>query len=194
MFRLYGPAGLRRLGTVVGGVAAGLLCASVVSAQQAPAPAGAPAQQATPAAQTKTTFEPDGGLVLFFVKTDKTADFEATMNKLAEAFKVTTKPELKQQAQGWKLFKSPQPAGTNTLYVFVIDPALKGADYTIGNILYDTFEKEGEAIETLYIGFRDSLAQGLNLVNLQLMHDFSKDAAAAPAPAAATTTTPPPGQ
>jgi hypothetical protein len=78
-----------------------------------------------------------------------------------------------------------QPAGTNTLYVFVIDPALKGADYTIGNILYDTFEKEGKAIETLYIGFRDSLAQGLNLVNLQLMHDFSKDAAAAPRCAAA---------
>src|ERR1700741_2425979 len=82
-------------------------------AQQAPAPAGqAPAAQA-PAAQapSKRVFASDAGMVLNFIKPDKTADFEAVMVKLKEALMKSDKPERKEQAKTWKVFKSPEPAG-----------------------------------------------------------------------------------
>src|SRR5687767_1303024 len=78
------------------------------------------------AAQAPTTrlFAGDGGLVLNFIKPDKTADFEMVMGKLKEALQKSEKPERKQQAASWKVFKSPDPAaGGNVLYVFVIDPS-----------------------------------------------------------------------
>ena len=38
------------------------------------------------------------------------------------------------------MFKSPDPAaGGNVLYVFIIDPAVKGADYSVSNILAEAF-------------------------------------------------------
>ena len=47
--------------------------------------------------------------------------------KLKEALHKSEKPDRKQQAASWKVFKSPDPAaGGNVLYVFMIDPAIKG--------------------------------------------------------------------
>ena len=41
------------------------------------------------------------------VKPDKTADFESVMAKRAsERWRSRTKPERRQQASGWKIFKS----------------------------------------------------------------------------------------
>ena len=48
-------------------------------------------------------------MVLNFIKPDKTADFEMVMGKLKEAMAKSEKPERKQQAAGWKVFKSPDP-------------------------------------------------------------------------------------
>ena len=179
------PVKVARSARIAFGMFAGLLIAATVYAQQPPAqqpPAGggaqppaaggaAPAGAAAPAAPVTRTFGPDGGLVLFFVKPDKTADFETVMGKLKEALQKSEKPERKQQAATWKLFKSPEPAGPNTLYVFVIDPPVKGADYTVGNILFDAFPTEAQAI---YKQFADSLAQGMNLVNLAIVQEFGK--------------------
>ena len=79
-------------------------------------------------------------MVLNFVKPDKTADFEAVIAKLKEALAKSEKPERKEQARSWKVFKSPDPAaGGNALGDFVIDPAVKGADYTVSNILAEAF-------------------------------------------------------
>jgi len=134
---------------------------------------GQPAGQAQ-AATVTTEFGPDGGFTLFFVKPDKVADFEGVMAKLKEALQKSEKPERKQQATGWKLFKSSDPAAAGApgaLYIFVIDPAVKGADYTIGNILFEAFPKEAAEI---YKTFAGSLAQGLSQVKLTLVQEFSK--------------------
>ena len=53
-------------------------------------------------------------MVLNFIKPDKTADFEAVIAKLKEALAKSEKPERKQQAAGWKVFKSPDPAPVRT--------------------------------------------------------------------------------
>jgi hypothetical protein len=149
------------------GLVVGILAAGSVQAQQATPPA----QQAA-AAPTTRVFANDAGLVLNFIKPDKTADFEAVMAKLKEALQKSTKPERKQQAASWKVFKSPEPAaGGNVLYVFIIDPAVKGADYTVSTILAEAFPQD---VQTLYKQYAESYASGQNFVNLALVQDFSK--------------------
>ena len=147
------------------GLVVGVLAAGSVQAQQATPPA----QQAA-AAPAKRVFGSDAGLVLNFIKADKTADFESVMAKLKEALNKSDKPERKAQAASWKVFKSPEPAaGGNALYVFVIDPAVKDADYTVSTILAEAFPQEVQAIFKQY---SDSYASGQNFVNLALVQKF----------------------
>jgi hypothetical protein len=139
-----------------------------VFAQAAPAQ---PAQQAQ-AASTKREFASDAGMVLNFIKPDKTADFEAVVAKLKEALAKSDKPERKEQAKSWQVFKSPDPAaGGNVLYVFLINPSVKGADYTVSTILAEAFPQE---VQTLYKQYADSYASGQNFVNLALVNDLGK--------------------
>ena len=113
-------------------------------------------------------FASDAGMVLNFIKPDKTADFEAVMAKLKEALQKSEKPERKQQAASWKVFKSPDPGGRrHVLYVFMIDPAVKGADYTVSNILAEAFPPA--EVNELYKKYADAYASGQNIVNLTLV-------------------------
>jgi hypothetical protein len=149
------------------GLVVGVFMAGAVQAQQATPPA----QQAA-ATPTTRVFASDAGMVLNFIKADKTADFEAVVAKLKEALQKSDKPERKQQAASWKVFKSPEPAaGGNALYVFIIDPAVAGADYTVSTILAEAFPTE---VQTLYKQYADSYASGQNFVNLTLVSDLSK--------------------
>ena len=147
------------------GVLAALLSASVASAQ------GAPAQGAQPAANTRV-FPNDAGMVLNFIKPDKTADFEMIMGKLKEALAKSENPQRKQQAAGWKVFKSADKAGENFLYVYVINPSVKGADYQVSNIIAEAFPP-AEANDILK-KYADAFAQGMNIVNLNLIQDLAK--------------------
>jgi hypothetical protein len=151
------------LGVVVVGA---MLSATSVYAQQPAAPAG----QAQ-AVSNARLFPNDGGMVLNFIKPDKTADFEAVIAKLKEALAKSEKPERKQQAAGWKVFKSPDPAGANVLYVFIIDPSMKTADYQISNIIAEALPAEANEILKKYA---ECYAQGMNIVNLNLIQDLGK--------------------
>jgi copper oxidase (laccase) domain-containing protein len=94
------------------------------------------------------------------------------MAKLKEALQKSEKPERKEQAKSWKVFKSTDPAANgNVLYVFVIDPAVKGADYTVSTILAEAFPQE---VQALYKQYAEAYASGQNFVNLQLTHDLGK--------------------
>src|SRR5215813_9690450 len=150
---------------IVFGLVVGALSATTAFAQAAPA-------AAAQAAPTARLFASDAGMVLNFIKPDKTADFEAVMGKLKEALAKSEKPERKQQAAGWKVFKSPDPAGANLLYVFVIDPVVKGADYQVSNIIAEAFPP-AEANDILK-KYADAFAQGMNIVNLNLIQDLGK--------------------
>ena len=147
-----------------------LLIAGVCSVGTYAQQAAAPAAQAAP--PTKRVFASDAGMVLNFIKPDKTADFEAVMVKLKEALQKSDKPERKAQAASWKVFKSPEPAGMNVLYVFVIDPSVKDADYTVSNILAEAYPPA--ELNTIYKQYADSYAQGQNIINLALIQDFAK--------------------
>ena len=143
-----------------------LLSATAVRAQQPATPAQG-AQQASNA----RVFPNDAGMVLNFIKPDKVADFEMIMGKLKEALQKSEKPERKQQAAGWKVFKSADPAGANTLYVYLIDPSVKGADYQVSNIIAEAFPAEANELLKKYA---DCYAQGMNILNLINLQDLGK--------------------
>jgi pyruvate/2-oxoglutarate dehydrogenase complex dihydrolipoamide acyltransferase (E2) component len=174
MFRTPTPAAGGRPGWIALGLVVGALATSTAYAQtqtpptQQPPPAQ-PAQQAQTAPAARV-FASDAGMVLNFIKPDKTADFEAVMAKLKDALNKSEKPERKQQAASWKIFKSPEPAQNgNVLYVFVIDPAVKNADYTVSTILAEVFPQE---VQTLYKQYADAYASGQNFVNLTLVSNL----------------------
>ena len=129
------------LGCVVG---MHLLSAAPVFAQ-----AAAPAQ---PAAQANPfVFPGDGGVILNFVKADKTADFEMVLGKVKEALAKSEKPERKAQAAGWKVFKASEPGPSGAvIYVFAMDPVAKGAEYKVGDILVEAFGAEGQTLYKTY--------------------------------------------
>ena len=150
---------------IVFGLVVGTLSATTAFAQAAPA-------AAAQAAPTARLFASDAGMVLNFIKPDKTADFETVIGKLKEALLKSEKPERKQQAASWKVFKSPDPAaGGNVLYVFMIDPSVKGADYTVSTILAEAFPTE---VQALYKQYAEAYASGQNFVNLSLVSDLAK--------------------
>jgi hypothetical protein len=150
----------------------GMLSAAPVFAQAAPA--AAPAQQ--PAAQANPfVFPGDGGVILNFVKADKTADFEMVLGKVKDALAKSEKPERKQQATGWKVFKASEPGPNGAvIYVFIMDPVVKGGDYSIGQILVEGFgQAEGT---TMYKTYSDSFGTPAigALLHLTQVVDLSK--------------------
>ncbi len=167
------PVGGDRPGWIALGVVVGVLSAAMTHAKTPPAqaPAQSPAPQAQSAPATRV-FGSDAGMVLNFVKTEKTADFEAVIAKLKEALDKSEKPERKQQAASWKVFKAVEPGPPGSaLYVFIIDPPVKGADYTVSAILAEAFPQE---VQALYKQYAESYAQGQNFVNLTLVAALGK--------------------
>jgi pyruvate/2-oxoglutarate dehydrogenase complex dihydrolipoamide acyltransferase (E2) component len=131
-----------------------------------PAPSQpAPAQPAQPAGRV---FGSDAGVIFNQVKADKTADFEFAMGKIKEALLKATDPVRKQQAASWKVFKAQEAnQGGNIFYLFVMDPVVKGADYSIGKILSEGLP--AAEVQDVWKKYTDSLAAGQNVLNLQLV-------------------------
>jgi hypothetical protein len=113
-------------------------------------------------------------VILNFVKADKTADFEMAMGKVKEALAKSEKPERKAQAAGWKVFKAAEAGpGGAVIYVFVMAPVSKEAEYSVGNILVEAFGAEGQAIYKTYSEAYANPAIGA-LLHLTQVVDLSK--------------------
>ena len=178
---------LGRIGTIIariviiGAVALCLPRTTSAASPQAPAgppspptgqtPAGqtppAPAQPApgTPGAQpVGLSFVAEAGLALFTVKAEGAADFEAFFAKVKDALEKSTKPEYKQIAAGWKIYKVTDTLQTGqVLYASIMDPATKGVDYDPVRILSDVSSPD---VTALYPKFKDALIS-VNRLNLQ---------------------------
>jgi hypothetical protein len=113
----------------------------------------AAAQTPAPAEPTKPVLSLDEGdvaLITILIKPDKTADFEVVLNKLKEALNKSEKPERKEQAAGWKIFKSSQMAQGNAVYIMRIDPVVKGQEYDITRLIAEVFPVEVQEIFAKY--------------------------------------------
>ncbi|MBP1604701.1 MAG: hypothetical protein H6Q08_75 [Acidobacteria bacterium] len=137
-------------------------------AQEAQQQAAPQQQQAAPG----LTFGTDAGIIFNMIKPDKTADFEGIMAKVKEALAKSDNPVRKQQAASWKVFKVQEPAPNgNVFYLFVMDPAVKDADYTISKILYEAFPTE---VQAMYNTLKDCYAGGGSKLSLQTVHHFGQ--------------------
>ena len=104
------------------------------------------------------TFTAPAGLMFNTVRPDRVVDFEMVMGYLQAALEKSTDAEVREQAKGWRVFKATEPGPNSTvLYVFVIDPAVPGADYGLGRILADAYPDQIQEIWKLYTG---SVARG----------------------------------
>jgi hypothetical protein len=144
---------MRRLSGVVLAGAMLILPAFSQSAFAQEAAAQPAAQQ--PAAPQKLTYDADVAVLIYAVNQGKEADYEQVITKLKDALAKSTTPEAKSQAAGWVVTKSTKPLtqdGTST-YVHVINPVVKGADYSIVNIVYSvSSDDEKRAFYELYRG------------------------------------------
>jgi hypothetical protein len=137
-------------------------------ATQQPA-AQQPAQQQAPAAAKEPTFAGQVGILLVQIKPDQTAAYEGLLQKLKESLAKSDKPERKQMAAGWKVYKSADGMNGNTLYVHIVDPVAPGQNYLeTYALISETFPSE---VQDLYAKTKDAfVAGGLGRLNLTLVN------------------------
>ena len=111
-------------------------------------------------------FGSEAGMIFNPIKPDKTIDFEQVMAKLKEALTRSEDPVRQRQAAGWKVFKAVEPGPNGTvLYIFVMDPAVKGADYSVTKILTEAYPTP--EVQELYKLYSAAYAGGQSLLNLE---------------------------
>ncbi|MBI4885886.1 MAG: hypothetical protein HY824_02225 [Acidobacteria bacterium] len=158
---------------------AALLLTAPAAAQVVPAPTApvtpqppgvpgaapvAPAPGVLPTPVGARTFTAPAGIIFNVVRPERVVDFELVIGYLQAALEKSANPQVRAQAAGWKAFKAAEPGPNGTvLYVFVMDPAVTGADYALGPILGDAYPDLIEPIWKLYQG---ALAGGGSLLNL----------------------------
>jgi hypothetical protein len=96
-----------------------------------------------------------------------------TRTSKASSRRKSDKPERKKQAVGWKIFKAAEPGPNGSvIYVSIMDPALKDADYSVSDILAEVFPAEGLALYKTYSGAFGQPAQ--NILNLALLSNLAQ--------------------
>ena len=120
------------------------------------------------------TFEGDTAILTVAIKPDKTADFEQIMADVRTALMKSEKPERKQQAAGWKVVKGNTPMKDGSVvYMHVINPVVKGADYTILAILYEA-NPDPAAQRALFEKYKAAFAANLGGGAFTTAVDLSK--------------------
>jgi hypothetical protein len=111
-------------------------------------------------------FASENGIIFNAIKPDKVMDFETVIAKLRAALANSKDAVRQQQGWGWKIYKATEPGPNNSvLYVFIMDPAVKGADYGVAKILSEAYPTEITDLYRMYTGAFATAGQ--TIVNLQ---------------------------
>lgn len=140
MFPFHAPVAGRRSAWMALGLMMALLAAGAVYAQQPAAPAKSP-----------LAYSGAAGMIIHYIKADKTADFETVMGKVKEALSKSDKAERKQQAASWKLFKTEEPGPSGAvIYMSIMDPVVKDVEYSVLRILTEGFPTDFRPLYDTY--------------------------------------------
>lgn len=125
-------------------------------------------------APQKTTYSGDAVLAAYVINAGKEADYEKVIATLKDSLAKSPRPEAKQQLAGWKIVKNSanQPDGS-PLYVHIITPVVKDADYSITNLVYEVVTDPTEQ-KNFYDLYRGALKQPLFVIQGPITSDFSK--------------------
>lgn len=111
------------------------------------------------------TFEDPAGLVMNFVAASGASDFERVTRQLVQAMAASEDPELQGQAAGWKMYRVREPGpNNNTVFVWLFDPVVTGANYAAPQLLNESFP---EQVQQLYETFNESFGLGQVSLNLE---------------------------
>ena len=131
------------------------ICGAVVAVALAASSAAAQQGTASDADKPVLTFDSDAVLVTLLIKPDRTSDFEFVLSRLKEALQKSDKPERRQQAAGWQVFKSLQTVQGNAVYIMRLDPVVRGEEYDITRLIAETFPVE---VQEIFPKYRDAFA------------------------------------
>ena len=111
------------------------------------------------------TFEAPAGLVLSYIKREGSGDFERVMTSLGAALAGSEDEALRELLAGWRLYRAQEPGPEGeVLYVWLIDPAVAGADYAVPELLGEALPHEAQA---LFDAFSEAFGSGQALINLE---------------------------
>ena len=124
--------------------------------------------QAAPAKPAAQTYSADSVIVMYAINPGKEADYEKVIATLRAALAKSTAPEAKQQLASWRVVKSEKPLTPDgTTYIHIISPVVKGADYSISNIVYAvSTDDEKRAFYELYKGALKGALSQINAVDV----------------------------
>jgi hypothetical protein len=145
MLRGFGMSPAARRSLVMGSALVAVLFVSVPAF----------AQDAAAADKPVLLLEGDAATITILIKPDKTADFEFVLGRLKEALAKSEKPERKQQAAGWNIYKTSQAVQGNVAYIMLINPVVKGAEYDISKLISEVFPVE---VQEIFQKYKDSFA------------------------------------
>lgn len=156
-------------------------------------PAPAPANVVAPPPAGRV-FAAEQGIIFNAIRPDKVADFETVIARLRKALETSKDPLRNQQGWSWKIFKAAEPGPNGSvLYVFVMDPVVKGADYGVAKILAEAYPMEIMDLYRMYSGAFATAGQTLlNLKPATGAPEAAGPEGTATPPAAGTPATPPP--
>jgi hypothetical protein len=146
--------------------AATAAAAAATAQSTTPQPAPVAGQNVVSPPALGRVFAAEQGLIFNAIRPDKVMDFETVIAKLRAALADSKDPVRNQQGWGWKIFKAAEPGPNGSvLYVFVMDPTVKGADYGVAKILAEAYPTEIMELYRMYAGAFATAGQ--TLMNLQ---------------------------
>lgn len=130
------------------------------------------------AAQAPTrAFSGQVGIIVNFVNSANTADYEGVMRAFSEALTSSDSAQRKQMGAGFKLYRAAETGPNNSaIYYSIFNPAISGAEYEPITVLSEDHltgpPANGDEVRALYADYSEALAPGGAQVNLRLVAGF----------------------
>ena len=127
------------------------------------------------AAQAPTrAFSGQVGIIVNFVNSANTADYEGVMRAFSETLTSSDSAQRKQMGAGFKLYRAAEMGPNNSaIYYSIFNPAISGAEYEPITVLSDDYltgpPANGDEVRALYADYSEALAPGGAQVNLRLV-------------------------
>ena len=119
-----------------------------------------------PATLPSRSFTASAGMIFHQVIPARMPDFDRFLAYVRDALAKSTNPTVRKQAAGWSFWRTVE-AGPNgdALYVFILDPAVPCADYTLGPIMAEAYPDPAQLTEIWNL-YRTSVRPGSTLLTL----------------------------